>query len=39
VDFYSGIVYKSLGIESEYYTPIFAVSRVSGWTAHVVEYL
>ncbi|WP_366922778.1 citrate/2-methylcitrate synthase [Metallumcola ferriviriculae] len=39
VDFYSGIVYKSLGIDSEYYTPIFAVSRISGWTAHVVEYL
>ncbi|KJS85913.1 MAG: citrate synthase [Peptococcaceae bacterium BICA1-8] len=39
VDFYSGIVYKALGIEPEYYTPIFAVSRVSGWTAHVVEYL
>ena len=39
VDFYSGIVYQSLGIKTEYYTPIFGVSRVSGWAAHVVEYL
>ncbi|SMB81741.1 citrate synthase [Desulfonispora thiosulfatigenes DSM 11270] len=39
VDFYSGIVYKSLGIQTEYYTPIFGASRVSGWAAHVVEYL
>lgn len=39
VDFYSGIVYQSLGIKTDYYTPIFGVSRVSGWAAHVVEYL
>jgi citrate synthase len=39
VDFYSGIVYSSLGIAPEMFTPIFAVSRVSGWTARVLEYL
>jgi citrate synthase len=39
VDFYSGIVYHSLGIPSESFTPIFAVSRVAGWTARVMEYL
>jgi citrate synthase len=39
VDFYSGIVYSSLGIPREMFTPIFAVSRVAGWTARVHEYL
>ena len=39
VDFYSGIVYSSLGIAAEMFTPIFAVSRVAGWTARVLEYL
>ncbi len=39
VDFYSGIVYQSLGIPSQLYTPIFATSRVAGWTARVIEYL
>jgi len=39
VDFYSGIVYKCMGIPAELFTPIFAVSRVSGWTARVLEYL
>jgi len=39
VDFYSGIVYSSLGIAQEMFTPIFAVSRVAGWTARVNEYL
>jgi len=39
VDFYSGIVYHSFGIPPELFTPIFAVSRVSGWTARVMEYL
>nr|HPJ35440.1 citrate/2-methylcitrate synthase [Spirochaetota bacterium] len=38
VDFYSGIVYSALGIRSEMFTPIFAVSRVSGWTARILEY-
>ncbi len=39
VDFYSGIVYSTLGIDPEIFTPIFAVSRVAGWTARVLEYL
>ena len=39
VDYYSGLVYKSLGIPNDLFTPIFAVSRVSGWTARVMEYL
>ncbi len=39
VDFYSGIVYRSMGIETAMFTPIFAVSRVSGWTARALEYL
>ncbi len=39
VDFYSGIVYSCLNIPPEIFTPIFAVSRVSGWTARVLEYL
>ncbi len=39
VDFYSGIVYAAMGIETEMFTPIFAVSRVAGWTARVLEYL
>ncbi|MHA0857461.1 citrate/2-methylcitrate synthase [Paenibacillus sp. CMAA1364] len=37
VDFYSASVYTQLGIESELFTPIFAISRVSGWTAHILE--
>ncbi len=37
VDFYSGFVYKMLNIPPELYTPIFAVSRISGWAAHVIE--
>jgi citrate synthase len=37
VDFYSASTYYALGIPIELYTPIFAVSRVSGWTAHVLE--
>lgn len=39
VDFYSGLVYGCLGIQPELFTPIFAVSRVAGWTARVLEYL
>ncbi len=34
VDFYSGIVYRKLGIPSDLFTPIFAVARVAGWLAH-----
>ena len=37
VDFYSATTYHSLGIAVDLFTPIFAVSRVSGWTAHVLE--
>lgn len=39
VDFYSGIVYQSMGIPTDLYTTIFAVSRVAGWTSRVLEYL
>ena len=39
VDFYSGIVYKSLGIPTDLFTPIFAVARVAGWLAHWLEQL
>jgi citrate synthase len=37
VDFYSASVYHSLGIEHDLFTPIFAVSRTSGWLAHILE--
>jgi citrate synthase len=37
VDFYSASVYTQLGIERELFTPIFAISRASGWTAHILE--
>jgi citrate synthase len=37
VDFYSATIYYTLGIPIDLYTPIFAVSRMSGWTAHVLE--
>jgi citrate synthase len=37
VDFYSASMYYSLGIPIDLYTPIFAVSRMSGWTAHILE--
>ncbi len=39
VDFYSGLVYRGLGIPDAMFTPIFAVSRVAGWTARIDEYL
>ena len=38
VDFYSGIIYSCLGIPLEMFTPMFAVSRVAGWTARILEY-
>ena len=37
VDLYSGSVYAEMGIPTDIFTPVFAVSRVSGWTAHVLE--
>jgi len=37
VDFYSGFVYDMMGIPQELFTPIFAMSRVSGWSAHRIE--
>ena len=37
VDFYSASTYHTLGIPIDLYTPIFAVSRISGWTAHILE--
>lgn len=39
VDFYSGFVYSMLGLPVELFTPIFAVSRISGWSAHRIEEL
>ncbi len=39
VDFYSGLVFSAMGIPSDMFAPIFAVSRISGWTARVLEYL
>src|SRR5919204_323577 len=37
VDLYSGAAYASMGIPTDQFTPIFAVSRIAGWTAHVLE--
>ncbi|MCY3759387.1 MAG: citrate synthase [Acidobacteria bacterium] len=39
VDFYSATVYYNLGIPVDLFTPLFAVSRISGWAAHVLEQL
>lgn len=39
VDFYSGFVYRMLGIPEELYTPIFAIARIVGWSAHRMEEL
>jgi citrate synthase len=39
VDFYSGFVYDMLGLPVELYTPIFAIARISGWSAHRIEEL
>ena len=38
VDFYSGLVFNGLGVPTDLFTPLFALSRISGWTAHVLEY-
>lgn len=37
VDFYSGFVYKLLGITPDMYTPLFAIGRIAGWAAHIIE--
>ncbi len=37
VDFYSGFAYDMLGIPQELYTPLFAVARIAGWSAHRIE--
>lgn len=37
VDFYSGFVYRMLGIPDEMFTPIFAIARIAGWSAHRIE--
>lgn len=39
IDFYSGFVYNMLGLPTELYTPIFAIARIAGWSAHRVEEL
>ena len=39
VDFYSGIVYDSMGFSTDIFTPIFAVARISGWAARTLEYI
>ena len=39
VDFYSGFVYDMLGLPQELYTPIFAIARIAGWSAHRIEEL
>ncbi len=39
VDFYSGFIYQMLNLPEELYTPIFAIARVSGWSAHRIEEL
>lgn len=39
IDFYSGLVYKILGLPYELYTPIFAIARIAGWSAHRIEEL
>lgn len=37
VDFYTGLIYRMLGIPCELFTPIFAISRIAGWSAHRIE--
>jgi len=39
VDFYSASTYATLGIDVDLYTPIFALSRIAGWAAHIIEQL
>ena len=37
MDFYSGLIYKMLKLPYELYTPIFAIARIAGWSAHRIE--
>jgi citrate synthase len=39
VDYYSGLVYRKLGIPTDLFTPVFAIARVAGWLAHWKEQL
>jgi citrate synthase len=39
VDFFSGLVYRRLGIPTDLFTPVFAIARVAGWLAHWKEQL
>ena len=39
MDFYSGLTYSMLGIPEELFTPIFAIARIVGWSAHRLEEL
>ena len=39
VDFYSGLVYRLLGLPEELFTPLFAIARMAGWSAHRLEEL
>lgn len=38
IDFWTGVALYQVGIPPEYYTTLFAMSRVAGWTAHILEY-
>ena len=37
IDFYSGFVYHMLGLPTELFTPVFAMARIAGWSAHLLE--
>lgn len=37
IDFYSGFVYHMLGLPTELFTPLFAMARIAGWSAHLME--
>ena len=39
LDFYSGPAYHMMGIETDMFTPIFVMARITGWTAHIMEQL
>ena len=39
MDFYSGMIYRMLDLPEQLYTPIFAVARIAGWSAHRLEEL